>query len=166
METIKDDYGLGLFSQEFFDKKGYGHRGGIDAFTAVFTYFPQDKISFSLTSNGSNYNNNEIPMAVLSTVFNKPFELPDFASYQANDADLDQYTGVYTSEKIPLKLTVSKEKNQLMAQASGQSAMPLEAAGKNKFKITKAGIVMEFDPAQKTMSLKQGGGEFKFDKQR
>ncbi|WP_316795503.1 serine hydrolase domain-containing protein [Pedobacter agri] len=165
METIKDGYGLGLLSQQFFDKKGYGHRGGIDAFTSVFTYFPQDKISFSLTSNGSNYNSNEIPMAVLSSVFNKPFELPDFASYEVKDADLDQYTGIYASEKIPLKLTVTKEKNQLLAQASGQSAMPLEAAGKNKFKITKAGIVMEFDPAQKTMLLKQGGGEFKFERQ-
>ncbi|RZK23948.1 MAG: class A beta-lactamase-related serine hydrolase [Flavobacterium sp.] len=165
MKTINDGFGLGLFSQEFFDKKGYGHRGGIDDFTAVFTYFPQDKISFSLTSNGSNYNSNEIPMAVLSTVFNKPFELPDFTSYQANDADLDQCTGLYSSEKIPLKLTVSKEKNQLIAQAAGQSSMSLEAVSKNKFKITKAGIVMEFDPAEKTMLLKQGGGEFKFQKQ-
>jgi CubicO group peptidase (beta-lactamase class C family) len=66
MKTIKDQYGIGLFQIPFFDKKGYGHTGGIDGFTSVFIHFSDENISYALISNGTNFNNNDISIAVLS----------------------------------------------------------------------------------------------------
>src|SRR5690606_20749969 len=63
MKTIKDGYGIGLFQIPFYDKIGYGHTGGIDGFTAVYSYFDDSNISYALTSNGTNFNTNDISIA-------------------------------------------------------------------------------------------------------
>ncbi len=164
METIKDDYGSGLFQMPFGTKKAFGHTGGIDGFSSNYGYFPEEKVAFALTSNGSNYTNNNIAIAVLSAVFNQPYEIPTFKTLDLSSADLDQYLGIYSSKDIPLKITITKNDTTLMAQATGQSAFPLDASDKNIFKFDQAGIVLEFIPANKTMILKQGGKNYNFIK--
>ncbi len=165
MKTIHDGYGAGLFLVPFYNKKSYGHTGGIDGFTSVFSYFSDGDISYALTSNGTHYNNNNISIAVLSAVYDKPYEIPTFSSYEVSAEDLDQYVGIYASGQLPLKITVTKENNTLIAQATGQPSFPLEATEKDKFKFDQAGAVFEFNPAEKTMVLKQGGGQFTFKKE-
>ncbi len=164
METIKDDYGSGLFQMPFGTKKAFGHTGGIDGFSSNYGYFPEEKVAFALTSNGSNYTNNNIAIAVLNAVFNQPYEIPTFKTLDLSSADLDQYLGIYSSKDIPLKITVTKNDTTLMAQATGQSAFPLNASDKNIFKFDQAGIILEFMPANKTMILKQGGKNYNFIK--
>jgi len=131
MTSMKDNYGLGLIVIPFYDKKGYGHTGGIDGFSSVFSYFPEDKIGYSLTSNGTNFNNNDISIAVLSAVFDKPFEIPSFTSFELTSEELDQYIGLYSSSSLPVKITISKEGKLLLAQASGQPSFPLEPTAKH-----------------------------------
>lgn len=162
MQTMQDGVGSGLFQLPFYEKIGYGHRGGIDKFTSVFSYFPEDSISFALISNGTNYSNNEIPLVVLNAVFEKPFEIPDFSEYAIDPAELDQYMGSYSSEQIPLQITISKENNHLIAQASGQSPKPLKASAMHTFRFDETGIVLQFEPTQNTMHLQQGGSTFVF----
>lgn len=165
MTTIRDFYGMGLFQLPFYDKTGYGHTGGIDGFSSIFSYFPDGDISYALTSNGTNFNNNSISITVLSAVYDKPYEIPEFSTYDLTSEDLDKYLGVYSSAAFPLKITITKENKTLIAQATGQSSFPLEATEKDKFKFDQAGIVLEFDPAERTMLLKQGGGQFTFTKE-
>ncbi|PTS92048.1 peptidase [Pedobacter sp. HMWF019] len=165
METIKDGIGMGLFKFPFYDKSSYGHTGGIDGFTSVYSYFPSDKTAVALTSNGSNYDNNKIMIALLSGVYNKPFEIPNFATIEVSSEDLDQYLGVYASQQIPLKLTVTKKDKTLLVQATGQSSFPLEASEKDKFKSEQIGVALEFNPAQKQVILKQHGATFTFNKE-
>jgi hypothetical protein len=165
MKTIKDQYGIGLFQFPFYDNKGYGHTGGIDGFSSVFTHFPDGSVSYALTSNGTNFNNNNISIAVLSAVYNKPYDIPEFLSFDVSPEVLDNYVGTYVSEQVPLKITISKNKLALMAQATGQAAFPLEATAKDKFKFEQAGIEMEFNPDENTMLLKQGGTQFTFKKE-
>jgi len=165
MKTIKDNYGMGLFKIPFYDKTGFGHTGGIDGFSSVFSYFPEDKIGFALTSNGTNYNNNNISIAVLSCIYNRPYEIPDFKIFEVTTADLDKYLGVYSSNDIPLKITITKNDKTLIAQATGQSAFGLEAIEKDKFKFDQAGVIMEFNPTDKKMTLKQGGGTYNYTKE-
>jgi CubicO group peptidase (beta-lactamase class C family) len=165
MKTIKDHYGIGLFQIPFYDKTGFGHTGGIDGFSSVFSYFSDGNISYALTSNGTNYINNNITIAVLSAVYDKPYDIPEFSSYEVSSEDLDKYLGVYASKQIPLKITVTKDNKILIAQATGQSSFPLEATEKDKFKFDQAGVVLEFNPTEKTMILKQGGGQFAFTKE-
>jgi len=165
MKAIKDNYGMGLFQIPFYDKIGFGHTGGIDGFTSVFTYFPSDKISFALTSNGTNMDNNSISIAMLSAAYEKPFDIPTFTTVQIASEDLDKYLGVYASKQIPLKITITKIDKTLVAQATGQASFKLEAAKEHIFKFDKAGVVLEFNPVENSMVLKQGGGVFSFIKE-
>jgi hypothetical protein len=64
-----------------------------------------------------------------------------------------------------MKITITKNNNTLIAQATGQSSFPLEATEKDKFIFKLAGIVLEFNPSERTMMLKQGGGQFLFTKE-
>src|SRR5690606_3464014 len=66
MKTVKDSYGMGLFQIPFYNSIGYGHSGGIDGFSSIYSHFPDEKISYAFLSNGTNFNNNEISIAVLS----------------------------------------------------------------------------------------------------
>ena len=136
-----------------------------DGFTSVFSYFADDHIAYALTSNGNNYNNNNISIALLSAVYDKPYTIPVFSKVEISAEDLNQYFGVYVSSKMPLKIAVTQNQNGLMAQATGQAAFPLDAVEFNKFKFDQAGIVMEFNPSENSMLLKQGGGEYLFKKE-
>ncbi|MFN2262429.1 MAG: serine hydrolase domain-containing protein [Psychroflexus sp.] len=164
MKTLERQYGLGLVQIPFYDKTGYGHTGGIDGFSSVFSYFSDGNLSYALISNGTNYNNNDISIAVLSAVFDKPYNIPEFSDYEVNLEDLERYLGVYSSSQFPMKITITKKKGTLLAQATGQSAFPLEAVEEHKFEFKQADVVLEFNPKKQSMLLKQGGGEFKFTK--
>lgn len=165
MMTIKDGYGMGLFKIPFYNSVGYGHSGGIDGFVSVYSYFPDEKISYALTSNGTNFKTNDISIAVLSAVFNKQYEIPTFTSYHVTSADLDKYLGVYASKQISLKITVTKEGNTLLAQGTDQSALPLEPTDKDTFKYDAVGAKFEFNPTNNTLTLFQGGGQIEFTKE-
>lgn len=165
MKTIKEGYGIGLFQFPFHNSVGYGHTGGIDGFSSVYSHFANDKISYALISNGSNFSINNISVAVLSAVYDKPYEIPTFTAFNLTSEDLDKYLGVYSSSQIPLKITITKEGSTLIAQGSGQPSFPLEATGKDKFKFDQAGAEFEFNPNEKTMVLFQGGAQIKFTKE-
>ncbi|MEO5906721.1 MAG: peptidase, partial [Saprospiraceae bacterium] len=71
----------------------------------------------------------------------------------------------YASEQIPIKITITRNDHILKAQGEGQPAFPLEATGPASFKFDPAGVVMEFNPSNNTMVLKQGGYEFLFKRE-
>ena len=159
MKKIVDGYGIGMF--QLFDKKGFGHTGGIDGFQSVVTYFPEDSILIAYTSNGVAMSINDILLGALNIYYGKEYILPEFKlSIKLKSEDLDQYLGVYSSSTNPLKITISKDSTVLIAQATGQSSFPLEAYELHKFKFDPAKIKLEFIPEENKMILKQGGGEF------
>ena len=165
MKTIKEGYGSGLFQIPFYDAIGYGHTGGIDGFRSVYAHFPKDTVSYALTSNGTNINNNDISIAVLSAVFDKPYQIPVYTNYTLTSEDLDTYLGVYVSKQMPIKITVTKNKNTLIIQATGQQAFVVEAIEKDKFTLNQVGATFKFNPAKETMILFQGGGKFIFTRE-
>ena len=165
MKTIKDHFGMGLFQMPFYDQIGFGHTGEIDGFSSMFVYFPDSNVSFAYTSNGIDFNGNDIAIAVLSAVYNKPFEIPEFATFNITGEELDKYLGVYSSKQLPIKMTISKVDNLLFGQATGQTSFPLEATANDKFEFKQAGVILEFNPTDKAMILKQGGGVFNFVKE-
>jgi len=162
MKTISDGYGMGIFPVPFYDKNGYGHNGGIDGFTSVLGYFPEDKVSVALTSNGNRYANNNIIIALLSAYYGKSFEIPTFKTIKVPSKELDKYLGVYASEQIPLKITITKEGDTLFGQATGQPSFPMEAIEKDVFEFAQAGVRLEFTPDEKAMVLKQAGGVYHY----
>ena len=121
----------------------------------MLIYFPEDELSYAITSNALNYTFNDIHIAVLSGIYGMPFDLPNFEAITLKPEDLVKYTGVYSNSQLPIKLTVRIKNN----------AFPLEATSEHTFKFTQGGIVMEFNPGNRTMTLKQGGGVFLFKKE-
>lgn len=165
MMKLKDGYGMGIFPVPFYDKKGFGHTGGIDGFSSFLYTFPEEKISIALTSNGSRFNNNDIGIAALSACFNLPLQLPSFSAIELSAEDLDKYLGSYANPKIPIKISITKDSLSLIAQATGQPSFTLELIGKDSFEFSPAGVEIQFIPEKNLLILKQGGGEFSFKRE-
>jgi len=167
MKTIRDGFGRGLMLLPFGSKQSYGHGGSIDGFRSMASYFPDDKLAITLSTNAHSYPVNDAMLGVLRICFNQPYKIPDFAApaYVPAVADLDRYAGTYASPSLPLKITFKKEGNTLMSQATGQSPFALEPVSRGVFKFDPAGIRAEFAADKPTFTLKQGGREFVFTKE-
>ncbi len=167
MKTIRDGFGRGLMLMPFHGKPGYGHGGIIDGFQSLAAYFPDDKLTVTLSTNAHNYAIGDAMGGVLSISFNQPYKIPGFAAaaFVPAAADLDRYAGTYASPSIPLKITFTKDGNTLMSQATGQSAFALEPVSPGVFKFDPAGIRAEFDAAKPVFTLQQGGRTFVFTKE-
>jgi CubicO group peptidase (beta-lactamase class C family) len=158
MKTMEDYYGKGLIIAPFYDKKFYGHTGGIESFRAVVGYNEQEKVGVSLIVNGDNYNRNDIMIGVLSLYYDKEYTFPDLSGFAVNKEILSTYTGVYSSPSFPMKITISEKNGELLAQATGQSSFPLTAKSETEFVFLSAGIKIIF--AENQLTLKQGLGEY------
>ncbi len=166
MTELKMNFGLGLFQVPFYEKRAFGHTGGIDGFQSNAFYFPEEKVSIAYTSNGVVMTVNDIMLGALSIYFGKRYELPEFKPpLKVSSKQLDAYLGVYSGANFPLKITITKEGSTLMAQATGQSSFALEAYEEHKFKFDRAMLKLEFIPDESVMILRQGGGEFRLTKE-
>ncbi len=155
------NFGMGLFEASFDGKKALGHSGGIDGFGSNAFYFPKERFSLAYISNGIAYPLNDILIGVLSIYLDKDYQLPTFAPAIAlKSEDLDKYLGLYSGPSLPLKITISKDGNTLIAQATGQASFALEAVEENIFVFRMAKIEMEFSPEEAKMLFRQAGKEF------
>lgn len=167
MKTLKDNYGYALTRVPFYDKKGYGHTGGIDGCRSSLFYFPDSKRIIAINTNGqsNSFSPNDLAIGALSILYEKPYEIPQFKTVDIAPEQLDKLAGTYASTALPLKITITAEKGKLKGQATGQPSFPLEAVSPVKFEFKPAGVVLVFDPEKKEMTLFQGGGEFLFSKE-
>jgi len=155
--STQDDFGLGIMSMPFNDKIGYGHGGTIDGFQSLACYFPKDDIAAVYTCNAEIYPVNTIMKDVLSILMKDNFEMPIFEdTAEIDESELLRFEGEYTSTEMPLDIKVFIENSRLMAQASGQSAFPLDYYGDNTFKFDAAGIKIVFKPTENSMIMTQG----------
>lgn len=166
MKETTSGYGMGLIEFPFYEKRAYGHTGGIDSFIAMAGYFPEEDISMSYCINATEIPGNDIAVGMLSILFNREYEIPHFEpEYEVAQEDLESYTGVYGSESFPLKLTIFEKDGALYAQATGQPAFPLQASGEHQFKFDTANVTMEFLPEADKMIFTQGGTSFELAKE-
>ena len=165
MMALEDNYGRGLFKMPFYDMFSFGHTGGIDGFTSIFGYFIDQQCGIAITSNGTIINNNDIALVLLSALFDKDYEIPNFNTIELSTEDLDKYVGVYTSSSFPMDITITKSGNEMVAQATGQASFKLEAVKEHIFKFDTAGITLKFNPEKKQMTLLQAGAEYVLDKE-
>lgn len=164
-----DGYGMGCFTFPFGERTSYGHTGGIDAFSSLLGYFSFDSLSAAITINGSNYNINDVMIALLSVAFGKPYEVPSMEKVVFTPEELAAYEGVYAAENFPLKITIKAVDGALTGQATGQGAFPLEANSETSFTFKAAGIKIDFmieDGVINKFNFSQGGGKYLFEKQK
>ena len=164
MTKIVDIFGIGLAPTPFYQRKGYGHTGGVDGFQTIATYFPGDSLAGAVFSNGADYPLNDILIAMLSAYYEVPVIIPDFNAMQLSPEEAERYVGVYESKQIPLKVTISYKDNKLFFQPTGQPTFLLAFVKKDTFKIDTVGVTMEFRPEQKEATITQAGQAFLFTK--
>jgi len=166
MTDLVDEIGLGMFQIPFHDKRAFGHGGGIDGFRSNAAYFPSDSVAIAYTSNGVEVGINDILIGALSIYFGRDYEFPEFKPRpKLSSEDLDAYLGVYSSPTFPLKVTITKDGNSLIGQATGQPSFTLKAYEIDKFRFDAAQLKLEFIPEEDKMILRQGGGEFELTKE-
>ncbi len=156
-QMMQNKFGMTTFTHN--GKTVYGHTGGIDGFGAWLVYLPEEKLAVSYATNGKVYSVESIVDGVFDIYWNKPFQIPAFESIAISTEILDKYVGVYSSPDAPVIFTVTREGTTLLVQMTGQTVIPLEPTAENKFKIDPPGIVMEFDPANKKMTIIRNGRE-------
>src|SRR5690606_25434145 len=152
MTRIVDHYGKGIFQLPFYQKKLYGHSGGIDAFNSMLLYNPTDSVSVAIITNGLYYDFNKILIGLLSCIYQYPFEIPKISdtAIALSEEKLASYEGTYGASGVQIELKFFVEKGQLKAQATGQSDFPLTPTDENTFEFSPAGIKITFkDPEDK-----------------
>ncbi len=165
MSMMVDNYGMGLFQFPFYDKIASGHTGGIDGFHSMSGHFIDENLSITYLANGLDYPVNDIMIGALSIYFDKDYEIPVFTpDLVLSEEELEPFLGVYASPALPLKITISKEENALIAQATGQPSFVLVPYEKNKFKFDPANLKIEFIPSEGKLMLDQGM-QFEFTKE-
>jgi D-alanyl-D-alanine carboxypeptidase len=163
MKNFSDNYGYGMVKVPFNQYSGFGHTGGIDEFRSFLYYFPELKVAVASVTNQSDYDNNQIAINMLTVATGKDFQIPNFKSLP--EIELQQFVGIYSASGIPVKFDIFIKDKILMAQATGQSAFPLEATSKNSFKFDTAGIVVNFEPSKKQFTIIQSEVETVFTKE-
>ncbi len=162
-----NEYGYGMFSMPFDSLTAFGHGGRIDNFSTTSAYFPNEKIAFTICDNGTVMPINDIVIGLLSMLFNKPYDFPNFSNeITLSTTEMEGLVGSYENEVIGMKLKFFIKENKLFAQASGQNSFPLAALSADTFQFKQAGITLYFkrDSSGKGLSvaLKQSGGEYEF----
>ncbi len=164
MTELRDMFGFGLFHMPFYEHKGLGHTGGIDAFRSVAVYFPEEKLGAAICANALNYNQNDILIALLNEAFGKDWNLPVLHQLVVDEDLLVSYTGTYAALGFPLKLTIRYREGRLFGQGTGQAEFPLEARSEDTFVFDNAGLSITFRDGQ--LQLKQGAIELMMHKEK
>lgn len=165
MKYFIDDYGYGLVKFPYGKISGFGHNGGIDGFRSALFYFPDLKVAVSYVVNQADVDANEILDKMIVTATGKDFEMPSFKTVDVPETQLQKLTGNYSSPGVPLKINIFIQDKKLMAQATGQSAFPLDPTSDTSFKFDMAGIVINFYPEKKQFDIIQGGVKTTFTKE-
>ncbi|MDP9192274.1 MAG: serine hydrolase [Acidobacteriota bacterium] len=153
------------------DKTIYSHLGGIDAFSSNLVYFPEDRVAIAITLNGQNYPMGRLFWLLVEGYYGRLTATPSFDAIKLPPETMNRYTGVYSLAAIGMDITVTRDGEQLRAQATGQDSFAIEAivAPSERFDVLfwdRSGILIEFrcgaDDSCSSMTLHQGRGVTNF----
>lgn len=163
--TQKESFGRGLMFIPFYDHVFYGHGGDTYGTHSIVSYNEQDGLGLAFSINGERFPHNDFAIGILSIIYGKEYDFPEFDTLALNPEDLDQFLGVYSSPTFPIKLTISKEGNLLKGQGTGQPEFPLECYEPNKFKLDQINLKIEFFPEENKLIFNQNGHIFELTKE-
>ncbi len=167
MKTMRDGEGMGMEPFSFGGRTLYGHTGGSNSSGAWLAYDPEERLALAYATNAKIYKVSDIVSGVFDIYWNRPFQIPTFASFEVSPEILDRYVGVYTIPGTPARMTVTREGATLYIQAGADPSrgVPLEATAENKFRID-PGVAFEFDVAKGQLTIKRPNGERVLTKQK
>lgn len=160
------DYGFGW---QIAEKKEYGkiaaHSGGWAGYT---TYIERNlsKDQTIIILQNIDTSKTEIPAQNARKILNnEKIIVTTLKKGTYSDKELDRFLGIYGAEDYPMKITISKEGENLYGQATGQGKFPLQAFENNVFTFDDAGIKFTFNPEKKEMLYTQGKIKFLLKKE-
>lgn len=152
METLIDDYGMGIFSNKYGTKTSFGHNGRVEEFYTAVWYFPTQKLSFAYCTNGIAYPRTDLIEGILKIAFNQPFTIPFSENNDLKSEDLDKYLGQYSSGQIVVNCT--KDNTKLLVESKGKT-FEVEAIADNYFMNKELGYFFEFNPEKRSLQIKE-----------
>lgn len=127
MQSMNSNFGMGLVGYDLASRFGVGHRGTLDGYKSTAIYFPDDKVTLVVTSNGSNGNSNELFEDILKAYFDDPL-------VAISIKELEKFAGVYTSmENKSDKAVFIRNEKMLVHVIQDEFKDPLTYKGQRKF---------------------------------
>jgi len=157
----KLQYGFGWMITTEFGHKEYVHNGGIQGFTSVNSWFPDQQAYVIVLNNVSAPNVGEIARGLKAIVFGQKYQIPSaHHAIELSPGQLQKFVGLYRlSPNFEIKVTLDGD--QLETQATGQPAFPVYPESKTEFflKVVNAQIsfVTNADGKITGLVLHQGG---------
>lgn len=160
---VKNNYAYGLGVETKANRKMISHGGGINGFATFIARFPEEKLTIVVLRN-ADYGvpgPGKMTQDFAAIVFGEKYEIPKpVTEIKIDPKILDAYVGKYQLTPT-FVLTISKEGDQLMAQATGQSQLALFAESETTFfpKVADLKITFVKDDTGKVthLILHQGG---------
>ena len=165
MTTMVDDYGMGIFSYDFDNIKGYGHGGRVEEFYSWIWYYPGKKLAISYITNGILYPRTDIMDGIRKICFNDDYTIPFTQPVTLQRSDLDKYIGTYSSGDLPFKVICKEDNNKLILEAAGKTmeAVPVSV---NYFMNLKSGSFFEFNPEKNELQIKETANVYYLQKEK
>lgn len=162
MTVNKNDYAYGLAVNRQFNRKMVSHGGGINGFATFLARFPDEKLTVVVLSN-ADYGSgpNKISEDLAAIALGEKYEVPrERLAVKIDPKILDAYAGQYEFNTNFI-ITITREGDSLMAQATGQPKFELFPETEIKFfyKVMDAQVTFVKDDkgAVTHLILHQGG---------
>jgi CubicO group peptidase (beta-lactamase class C family) len=157
----KHDYACGLMAYTVNGHKVIAHGGGINGFSTMLAYYPDDKLTVIVLGNIESGAPAEIATSLAAIAHGENVVLHSERKAVLVQADtLAKYIGTYELSSN-FSVVITLEGNQLMAQATKQPRLPIFPESETKFFYKVVDAQIEFfknDQGQTThLVLHQGG---------
>jgi len=157
-------FGMGFMKVPFYDHVGIGHGGDTFGTHSVTAYFEEDDLAITYSINAEYYPTNEFAVGILSIIYEREFEFPEFSHYQPDRLFYKSYAGTYASDDLPIDISIFTEDGELKAQGEGQPSFVLTPTAEHAFQFLPAGVTIVFSPTENKLVFSQGGMEFEMVK--
>jgi CubicO group peptidase (beta-lactamase class C family) len=135
MTVDKNNYAYGLVANQQHNRKMVSHGGGINGFNTVLARFPEEKVTVVVLRNADygNPNPGKVGQDLAAIVFGEKYEVPrERVAIKIDPKILDAYVGQYELNPNFI-LTMTREGDSLMSQATGQPKFELFPESETKF---------------------------------
>ena len=160
---FKETYGYGWFIDKQFGRKRIGHGGGINGFSTYIGRIPDEKLCVVVLSNLEGSPPAAIAGGLAAIALGEKYDIPKERKFIAVDGKvLGSLVGEY--EIGPgFVLTISRDGEKLIGQATGQGKTELRAESETQFYVKEASAEIAFvkddDGKVTKLILRQGGRE-------
>jgi len=148
--SAKVDYGFGVALAENRGIKMILHTGGWAAYRSVVMRIPEKRFAVAILSNAGNMNTHDLALKIADLYLGLSLAKPlvqspsePSAAVKSDPATWDAYLGVYRLRPGWL-LTISREGDQLMAQATRENKFKMTPLSNTNFFVAAYGAAVDF----------------------